>query len=62
MQNDTAVNPGNFVGPLFDSTDAVVRINSQIYGSTGGYHGVAFAIPINLAVQGNRIATTLSLI
>jgi serine protease Do len=51
IQIDAAVNPGNSGGPLFDSTGAVVGINSQIYSSTGGYQGVAFAIPINLAVQ-----------
>jgi len=51
IQIDAAVNPGNSGGPLFDSTGAVVGINSQIYSSTGGYQGVAFAIPINLALQ-----------
>jgi serine protease Do len=51
IQTDAAVNPGNSGGPLFDSTGAVVGINSQIYSNSGGYQGVAFAIPINLAVQ-----------
>jgi serine protease Do len=51
IQTDAAVNPGNSGGPLFDVTGAVVGINSQIYTNSGGYQGVAFAIPINLAVQ-----------
>jgi serine protease Do len=51
IQTDAAVNPGNSGGPLFDATGAVVGINSQIYSNSGGYQGVAFAIPINLARQ-----------
>ncbi len=51
IQTDAAVNPGNSGGPLFDSSGAVVGINSQIYTNSGGYQGVAFAIPINLATQ-----------
>jgi serine protease Do len=51
IQTDAAVNPGNSGGPLFDASGAVVGINSQIYTNSGGYQGVAFAIPINLAVQ-----------
>jgi serine protease Do len=51
IQTDAAVNPGNSGGPLFDSTGAVVGINSQIYTNSGGYQGVSFAIPINLAGQ-----------
>jgi serine protease Do len=51
IQTDAAVNPGNSGGPLFDANGAVVGINSQIYSSSGGYQGVSFAIPINLAVQ-----------
>jgi serine protease Do len=49
IQTDAAVNPGNSGGPLFDATGAVVGINSQIYTNSGGYQGVSFAIPINLA-------------
>src|SRR5580704_9522108 len=49
IQTDAAVNPGNSGGPLFDASGAVVGINSQIYTNSGGYQGVAFAIPINLA-------------
>ena len=51
IQTDAAVNPGNSGGPLFDASGAVVGINSQIYSNSGGYQGVAFAIPINLAEQ-----------
>ena len=51
IQTDAAVNPGNSGGPLFDSTGAVVGINAQIYSNSGGYQGVSFAIPINLAVH-----------
>ncbi len=51
IQTDAAVNPGNSGGPLFDSTGAVVGINAQIYTTSGGYEGVSFAVPINLAVQ-----------
>jgi serine protease Do len=51
IQTDAAVNPGNSGGPLFDSSGAVVGINSQIYSNSGGYQGVSFAIPINLAQQ-----------
>jgi serine protease Do len=59
IQTDAAVNPGNSGGPLFDSTGAVVGINSQIYSNSGGNQGVAFAIPINLAEQvENQIVKT----
>jgi serine protease Do len=51
IQTDVAVNPGNSGGPLFDTSGAVVGINSQIYSGTGGYQGVSFAIPINVAVH-----------
>jgi len=51
IQTDAAVNPGNSGGPLFDSSGKVVGINAQIYSNSGGYQGVAFAIPINVAVQ-----------
>ncbi len=51
IQTDAAVNPGNSGGPLFDSSGAVVGINAQIYTNSGGYQGVSFAIPVNLAVQ-----------
>jgi serine protease Do len=51
IQTDAAVNPGNSGGPLFDANGNVVGINSQIYSNSGGYQGVSFAIPINLALQ-----------
>jgi serine protease Do len=51
IQTDAAVNPGNSGGPLFDANGEVVGINAQIYSNSGGYQGVSFAIPINLAVQ-----------
>jgi serine protease Do len=49
IQTDVAVNPGNSGGPLFNSRGEVVGINSQIYSQSGGYQGVSFAIPIDLA-------------
>lgn len=49
IQTDVAVNPGNSGGPLFNLKGEVVGINSQIYTRTGGYQGLSFAIPIELA-------------
>jgi serine protease Do len=49
IQTDVAVNPGNSGGPLFNMNGEVVGINSQIYSATGGYMGVSFAIPIDVA-------------
>ncbi|MEF7613901.1 Do family serine endopeptidase [Aquincola sp. MAHUQ-54] len=51
IQTDAAVNPGNSGGPLFDGSGSVVGINAQIYSQTGGYQGLAFAIPIDLALK-----------
>jgi serine protease Do len=51
IQTDVAVNPGNSGGPLFDAHGSVVGINSQIYSNTGGFEGVSFAIPIDVAVR-----------
>ena len=51
IQTDAAVNPGNSGGPLFDAAGSVVGINAQIYSNSGGFQGVSFAIPINVAVQ-----------
>ncbi|OYY93690.1 MAG: peptidase [Hydrogenophilales bacterium 28-61-23] len=51
IQTDVAVNPGNSGGPLFNQRGEVVGINSQIYSRTGGYQGLSFAIPIDVAVQ-----------
>lgn len=49
IQTDVAVNPGNSGGPLFDLGGRVVGVNSQIYSRSGGYMGISFAIPINVA-------------
>jgi serine protease Do len=51
IQTDAAVNPGNSGGPLFDAGGNVVGINAQIYSQTGGYQGLAFAIPIDVALH-----------
>lgn len=51
LQTDVAINPGNSGGPLFDLAGEVVGINSQIYSQTGGYQGVSFAIPIDIAMD-----------
>ncbi len=51
LQTDAAVNPGNSGGPLFDGTGSVVGINSQIYSRSGGFQGVSFAIPIDVALK-----------
>ncbi len=51
IQTDVAVNPGNSGGPLFNMAGEVIGINSQIYSRTGGYQGVSFAIPIEMAMK-----------
>jgi serine protease Do len=51
IQTDVAINPGNSGGPLFDMDGKVVGINSQIYSRTGGFMGLSFAIPIELAMD-----------
>jgi serine protease Do len=51
IQTDVAVNPGNSGGPLFDAAGNVVGINAQIYSQTGGYQGLSFAIPIDVALH-----------
>jgi len=51
IQTDVAINPGNSGGPLFNMTGEVVGINSQIYSRTGGYMGLSFAIPIDVAMK-----------
>ena len=56
IQTDVAVNPGNSGGPLFNLNGEVVGINSQIYSRSGGYEGISFAIPIDIA---NNVAGQL---
>jgi len=56
IQTDVAVNPGNSGGPLFNLSGEVVGINSQIYSRSGGYEGISFAIPIDVA---NNVAEQL---
>lgn len=51
IQTDVAVNPGNSGGPLFNMDGEVVGINSQIFSTSGGFMGLSFAIPIDLALQ-----------
>lgn len=51
IQTDVAINPGNSGGPLFNMKGEVVGINSQIYSRTGGFMGLSFAIPINMATE-----------
>ncbi len=51
IQTDVAVNPGNSGGPLFNTDGDVIGVNSQIYSRSGGYQGLSFAIPINVAMS-----------
>src|SRR2546422_1153711 len=54
IQTDVAINPGNSGGPLFNMKGEVVGINSQIYSRTGGFMGLSFAIPIDVAMEGQN--------
>jgi serine protease Do len=59
IQTDAAVNPGNSGGPLFDGSGSVVGINAQIYSRSGGFQGLSFAIPIDVALKvKNQIVAT----
>ena len=58
IQTDVAVNPGNSGGPLFNMAGEVIGINSQIYSRSGGYQGVSFAIPIEVAMNVERQIVT----
>jgi len=51
IQTDVAINPGNSGGPLFNMRGEVVGVNSQIYSRTGGFMGLSFAIPIDMALD-----------
>src|SRR6058998_3238072 len=59
IQTDVAINPGNSGGPLFNMRGEVVGINSQIYSRTGGFMGLSFAIPIDVALDiSNQLKAT----
>jgi serine protease Do len=59
IQTDVAINPGNSGGPLFNQDGEVVGVNSQIYSRTGGYMGLSFAIPIEVAMDvADQLRTT----
>ncbi|AXQ30225.1 DegQ family serine endoprotease [Solimonas sp. K1W22B-7] len=51
IQTDVAINPGNSGGPLFNLKGEVVGVNSQIYSQSGGYQGLSFSIPIDVAAK-----------
>ncbi len=59
IQTDVALNPGNSGGPLFNGQGEVVGVNSRIFSGTGGYMGLSFSIPIDVAMDVvNQLKTT----
>lgn len=54
LQTDVAINPGNSGGPLFNLAGEVIGVNSQIYSRSGGYQGLSFAVPIDVAMNVER--------
>ncbi len=59
IQSDVAINPGNSGGPLFNLDGEVVGINSQIFSNSGGYMGMSFAVPIDVAMEvADQLKTT----
>ena len=59
IQTDVAVNPGNSGGPLLNAAGQVVGVNSQIYSRSGGYMGLSFAIPVDVAAKvADQLRTT----
>jgi len=59
IQTDVPINPGNSGGPLFNMRGEVIGINSQIYSRSGGYQGVSFSIPIDVALRvSHQLETT----
>ncbi|MDD5296090.1 MAG: DegQ family serine endoprotease [Rhodocyclaceae bacterium] len=54
LQTDVAINPGNSGGPLFNLNGEVIGVNSQIYSRSGGYQGLSFSIPIDVAMKVER--------
>ena len=59
IQTDVAINPGNSGGPLFNLAGEVVGVNSQIYSRTGGFMGLSFSIPIEMAMNvADQLRTT----
>jgi serine protease Do len=61
IQTDVAINPGNSGGPLFNLDGQVVGVNSQIFSRTGGFMGLSFAIPIDVAMEVGELAESFGM-